>query len=98
MPNVTSFLNDPSLAQPIAQSNDNKQSLLDDQKIYDYCQNEVTFENILKYIFDHYSLSMNANQYVLVGSTIRSYLSYLSDENKIMYEFKNNKMFWKQIA
>lgn len=24
-------------------------------------------------------------------------LLYLSDENKITYEFKDNKMFWKQL-
>ncbi|MCM1083782.1 MAG: MBL fold metallo-hydrolase [Clostridium sp.] len=64
--------------------------------IYVYCKNEVTFEDVLKYIFDKYALTMNANQYVLVGSTIKSYLSYLCDENKITYEFKDNKMIWKQ--
>lgn len=67
------------------------------QEIYQVCSNEVTFEEVLKYIFDHYSLTMNANQYVLIGSTIRSYLSYLADENKITYEFKENKMIWKQV-
>lgn len=61
-----------------------------------YCEKEVTFEEILKYIFDKYSLVMNANQYVLIGSTIRSYLSYLYDEGKITYEFKDNKMLWKK--
>lgn len=66
------------------------------KSIYDYCKNEVTWEEILKYIFDEYSLTMNANQYVLIGSTIKSYLSYLCDENKIEYEFKENKMIWKQ--
>ena len=65
-------------------------------KIYTACKKEMTFENILKYIFDEYKLLMNANQYVLVGSTIKSYLSYLFDENKLVYEFKDNKMFWKQ--
>jgi len=65
--------------------------------IYDFCEKEVTFEEVLKYIFDHYSLTMNANQYVLIGSTIRSYLSYLADENKITYEFKENKMIWRQV-
>ncbi|MCM1288190.1 MAG: MBL fold metallo-hydrolase [Clostridium sp.] len=64
--------------------------------IYVYCKNEVTFEDVLKYIFDKYALAMNVNQYVLVGSTIKSYLSYLCDENKIIYEFKDNKMIWKQ--
>lgn len=65
--------------------------------IYNACKNGITFEQLLKYIFDEFNLVMNANQYVLVGSTIRSYLSYLLDENKLCYEFKNNKMLWKQI-
>ena len=65
-------------------------------KIYNTCEKEKTFEEILKYIFDEYNLTMNGNQYVLVGSTIKSYLSYLFDENKLSYEFKNNKMLWKQ--
>lgn len=34
---------------------------------------------------------------MLIGSTIRSYLSYLADEHKIAYEFKENRMVWKQI-
>lgn len=66
-------------------------------KIYNACDKEMTFEEVLKYIFDEYNLVMNANQYVLVGSAIKSYLSYLYDENKLSYEFKDNKMVWKQI-
>ena len=65
-------------------------------KIYDICKEEKTFEQILKQIFDEYNLVMNSNQYVLVGSTIRSYLSYLYNEEKIIYEFKENQMIWKQ--
>lgn len=66
-------------------------------KIYDICKTEVTFEEILKRIFDDYNLIMNANQYVLIGSTIRSYLSYLYDEGKITYQFKGNKMLWNDL-
>ena len=66
-------------------------------KIYNICAKEITFEEILKYIFDEYNLIMNVNQYVLVGSTIKSYLAYLADENKVIYEFKDNKMIWKLI-
>ena len=66
-------------------------------KIYDICEKEMTFEEILKTIFDEYNLIMNPNQYVLIGSTIKSYLSYMYEENKLNYKFKNNKMFWKQV-
>ena len=65
-------------------------------EIYDACKKEMTFEEILKYIFDRYGLHLSANQYVLCGSTIRSYLSYLYDENRVCFEFKDNKMLWKQ--
>ena len=65
-------------------------------KIYDYCTEEKTFEDILQYIFNTYNLEMNTNQYVLIGSTIRSYLSYLYDDNKLVYFFKDNKMLWKK--
>ncbi len=64
-------------------------------KIYSLCSKEMTFEDILQAMFDEYNLVMNPNQYVLVGSTIRSYLSYLYDKEKITFEFKNNKMYWK---
>jgi len=56
----------------------------------------MNFEEILKYIFNEYKLTMNINQYLLIGSTVRSYLSYLLDKNKLNYEFKENKMVWKQ--
>lgn len=65
-------------------------------KIFDWCKMEKTFEDLLKEIFDEYNLVMNPNQYVLIGSTVRSYLSYLYDEGKLIFEFKENKMYWKQ--
>lgn len=66
-------------------------------KILKICEQEKTFESILKEIFDVYHLTMNPNQYVLVGSTIKSYLSYLHEEKKLSYEFKANQMVWKKI-
>ena len=60
------------------------------------CEEEITFEDILQKVFDAYGLMMNANQYVLIGSTIKSYLSYLHEEEKISFEFKDNKMYWKR--
>ncbi len=66
------------------------------EKIYSVCSNEITFEDLLKQIFDAYSLFMNVNQYYLIGSTVRSYLSYLYENGKVCFEFKDNKMYWKQ--
>lgn len=66
-------------------------------KIYNICEKEKTFEEILKEIVDYYMIEINPNQYVLIGSTIKSYLTYLYEENKICYEFKENKMVWKQL-
>ena len=65
------------------------------EKIYSYCK-DTSFEDIMKKVFDDYDLVMNTNQYVLIGSTIRSYLSYLYDNDRIQYEFRDNKMYWKQ--
>lgn len=66
------------------------------EKIYSLCTQELTFEGILKGIFDDYGLTMDPNQYVLVGSTVRSFLSYLCDKGKVCFEFRDNKMYWKQ--
>ncbi len=75
----------------------NKDKILEiSNKIYNLC-NDKTFEEILKEIFAEYQLEMNLNQYVLVGSTIKSYLAYLCDENKISYKFEDNKMIWIKI-
>lgn len=65
-------------------------------KIYSLCSRELTFESILKIIFDDYDLTMNPGQYVLVGSTLRSFLSYLHDNGKLSFAFRDNTMYWMQ--
>ena len=59
-----------------------------------FCQTPSTAEELLTKVFDHYQLVMDASQYVLVGSTIRSYLSYLVDEKKLMIEIINNRFLF----
>jgi hypothetical protein len=54
-----------------------------------------SFEELLKELFYKYHLTMNSNQYVLVGSTVKSYLSYLYDIGKIEIEFRDNMLLWK---
>ena len=60
------------------------------------CQTPRIFEDILQATFVRYGLTMNAQQYVLVGSTVRSYLSWLKDTGKLDVRFDNNRMVWQQ--
>ena len=65
--------------------------------ICSFCEEEIIFEELLQKVFDTYGLTMNANQYVLIGSTIKSYLSYLNEEGRICFKFEDNKMYWKHM-
>lgn len=63
-------------------------------KIKEFLTEPMCFEALLKRLFDEYGLVMNFEQYVLVGSTVRSYLSYLKDNGQITAEFKDNQLLW----
>ncbi len=62
--------------------------------ILNACQNPITTEEIIKKIFDTYNLEININQYALLGSTIKSYLTYLNNQNRVEYFFKDNLLYW----
>jgi hypothetical protein len=40
---------------------------------------------------------MNFEQYVLVGSTVRSYLAWLKDTGRLNALFENNMLLWQQV-
>lgn len=65
-------------------------------KIVDICETPICFENILQRLFMEYCLTMNFEQYVLVGSTVRSYLAWLKDTGKVDISFENNMLLWKR--
>ncbi len=62
--------------------------------IVELCETPLCFENLLSKVFDHFGLQTNFEQYVLVGSTVRSYLSWLKDQNKIDAFFDGNNLYW----
>ena len=66
------------------------------QKILDLCHEPLCFESLLQRLFAHYGLAMNFEQYVLVGSTVRSYLAWLKDEGRLQAEFDDNLLLWRQ--
>ncbi len=57
----------------------------------------MTFERLLKSLFNYYKLQMTPEQYVLVGNTVRSYLSYLKDNGRIEFLFTKNEMLWRTL-
>lgn len=63
-------------------------------KIQSILKTPMCFEMLLKQIFDEYNLIMNFEQYVLVGSTVRSYLSWLKDSGKVDVVFADNLLMW----
>ena len=66
------------------------------EKIIDLCREPLCFEVILQRLFTEYALTMNFEQYVLVGSTVRSYLAWLKDTDKLDALFENNMLLWVQ--
>lgn len=53
-----------------------------------------TFDDLLADVFAAYGLTMNLAQNVLIGSTVKSYLSYLRDAGQVNFTFENNHMLW----
>ena len=78
---------------PLAQMNIDKVHEIAD-KILAVCKKPILFEKILQQLFNDYGLMMNFEQYVLVGSTVRSYLSWLKDNGRILILFENGQLLW----
>lgn len=64
------------------------------EKIVDVCSEPLCFETILQKLFTEYNLKMNFEQYVLAGSTVRSYLAWLRDTGRLNAVFENNMLLW----
>ncbi|MCR5614411.1 MBL fold metallo-hydrolase [Treponema sp.] len=58
-------------------------------------QGSATFEDILKYVADMNEIPIRLSQFMLVGSTIRSYITHLYKTERITWTFKKNKMYWR---
>ena len=65
-------------------------------KITGICREPLCFESILQRLFADYGLTMNFEQYVLVGSTVRSYLAWLKDTGRLNGFFENNMLLWQR--
>lgn len=66
-------------------------------KITCICREPLCFEVILQKLFANYGLTMSFEQYVLVGSTVRSYLTWLKDIGRLNVAFENNMLLWRAV-
>ena len=66
------------------------------EKIVGLCAEPRSFEGILQRVFADYGLRMTFEQHALVGSTVRSYLSWLRDAGRVGVEFEDNVLLWRQ--
>lgn len=67
------------------------------EKIVSLCAEPICFESLLQKLFLDYGLQMNFEQYVLVGSTVRSYLSWLKDSGRVEACFENATLLWRAL-
>ncbi len=65
--------------------------------IIEFLRTPMAFENLLSKLFYRYNLKMSMMQHSLVGSTVRSYLTWLKEEGKIEYIVDDNLILWKTI-
>lgn len=66
-----------------------------EQVIKTICDTPKTTDNIISEIFRRFNLTMTIEQYVLVGSTVRSYLSWMKDRGVLDFTTDNCTLSWK---
>ncbi len=91
----------PSHAEPTDDIGDLVQLNLDKVEeiigvLQEICSEPICFDQILKAVFEHYHLTMDFTQNVLVGSTIRSYLAYMCEKQYLEVVFEDNQLLWKK--
>lgn len=81
---------------PLARKNIEKVHDIIDQ-ILQICSEPKSPDRILKELFDAYGLNMNFEQYALIGSTLRSYLTYMKEKGLLEAGFDRNMLLWTRV-
>lgn len=61
------------------------------------CKEKVTFDELFGKIFAGYGLAASIEQYALVGSTLRSYITYLLGEGRLSCDFSHGSLTYMSI-
>lgn len=75
----------------------NREKVFEIEKVIEeLCSQPITIDGIISGVFRHYGLIMTIEQYVLVGSTVKSYLSWMKDRDILEYLTDEAVLLWKK--
>ena len=66
------------------------------EDLLDLLAEPLVFEEVLRQLFRRYHLTMDFQQYVLVGSTVKSYLAWLLDGGRVTAAFNDCRLLWRK--
>ena len=66
------------------------------EDLLDLLAEPLVFEEVLRRLFRRYHLTMDFQQYVLVGSTVKSYLAWLLDGGRVKAAFDDCRLLWRK--
>lgn len=64
------------------------------EHIVELCSDPTNEDLLLKKLFDDYNMTVTTEEYLLVGSTMRSYLSWLKDTGRVSVVYEENMLKW----
>lgn len=66
------------------------------ESVLDLCAEPVCFDELLRRVFDRWALQLTMEQHVLVGSTVKSILSWHLDAGRAETLIENNRLLWRK--
>lgn len=68
------------------------------ERICAACAEPLSSDEVIRRMFISYGLKMSMEQYVLVGSTVRSYLSWLRGSGRVEVLIEDSMVLWRRIG
>ena len=65
------------------------------KNIINFCETPITYDELIRKLFDEYERRLDMQQYYLVGFTVRSYLSWLKEKGSLHTMFEDNMLCWR---
>lgn len=65
------------------------------KNIVNFCEHPITYDELIRKLFDQYNRRLDMQQYYLVGFTVRSFLSWLKEQGSIHTLFEDNMLCWR---